>query len=67
MTQCGQGTTADIAEQPARDARLLESEHASAIADVARVIAERRPRHMVFVDFVDPDAPRGLDKATSTL
>lgn len=36
------------------------------IADVARVIAERRPRHMV-VDFVDPDAPRGLNKATSTL
>ncbi|GAB3157261.1 SIS domain-containing protein [Micromonospora sonneratiae] len=39
---------ADIAEQPAGYARLLESEHATAIARVAAVIAERRPRHVVF-------------------
>lgn len=40
--------TADIAEQPAGYARLLEPERAQAIAQVARVIAERRPRHVVF-------------------
>jgi len=39
---------ADIAEQPAGYARLLEPEHANAIAQVAAVIAERRPRHVVF-------------------
>jgi len=40
---------ADIAEQPAGYARLLEGEHARAIAAVAARIAERRPRHVVFV------------------
>ncbi|HEY7272241.1 MAG TPA: SIS domain-containing protein [Actinoplanes sp.] len=40
---------ADIAEQPAGFARLLEGEHADAIAAVAATVAERRPRHVVFV------------------
>ncbi|MEU8260152.1 SIS domain-containing protein [Micromonospora sp. NPDC048999] len=39
---------ADIAEQPAGYDRLLSAEHAGAIARVAAVIAERRPRHVVF-------------------
>lgn len=39
---------ADIDEQPAGYERLLSSEHAGAIARVAAVIAERRPRHVVF-------------------
>jgi glucosamine--fructose-6-phosphate aminotransferase (isomerizing) len=39
---------ADIAEQPEVYARLLEPAHATAIAEVAAVIAERRPRHVVF-------------------
>ena len=39
---------ADIAEQPAGYDRLLSAEHAEAIARVAAVIAERRPRHVVF-------------------
>ena len=49
MTQRGQGMAADIAEQPAGYARLLEGEHATAIATVAARVAERRPRHVVFV------------------
>ncbi len=49
MTQFGQGMAADIAEQPAGYARLLEAEHATAIAEVAARVAERRPRHVVFV------------------
>jgi glucosamine--fructose-6-phosphate aminotransferase (isomerizing) len=40
--------TADIAEQPEVYARLLEPGHSAAIAAVARRIAERRPRHVVF-------------------
>jgi glutamine---fructose-6-phosphate transaminase (isomerizing) len=40
---------ADIAEQPAGYARLLEGEPAAAIATVAARVAERRPRHVVFV------------------
>src|SRR3954449_13620209 len=40
---------ADIAEQPAGYARLLETEHATAIAEVAAQVAARRPRHVVFV------------------
>jgi len=40
---------ADIAEQPAGYARLLEGEPAKAIAEVAATVAERRPRHVVFV------------------
>ncbi|SBT50781.1 SIS domain-containing protein [Micromonospora narathiwatensis] len=39
---------ADIAEQPAGYDRLLSAEQAGAIARVAAVIAERRPRHVVF-------------------
>ena len=39
---------ADIAEQPAGYARLLEPAHADAIARVAAAVAERRPRHVVF-------------------
>lgn len=44
----GAGMAADIAEQPEVYARLLEPAHATAIAEVAAVIAERRPRHVVF-------------------
>ncbi|MFC7527782.1 SIS domain-containing protein [Actinoplanes sp. GCM10030250] len=40
---------ADIAEQPAGFARLLEDEHAEAIAAVAAEVARRRPRNVVFV------------------
>jgi glucosamine--fructose-6-phosphate aminotransferase (isomerizing) len=40
---------ADIAEQPGGYARLLEGEPAQAIAAVAARVAERRPRHVVFV------------------
>ncbi|MER5703895.1 SIS domain-containing protein [Micromonospora sp. NPDC002296] len=38
----------DISEQPAGYERLLTAEHAGAIARVAAVVAERRPRHVVF-------------------
>jgi len=48
VDQRGQGMAADIAEQPAGYARLLDSEHAAAVAAVAARIAERRPRHVVF-------------------
>jgi len=40
---------ADIAEQPGGYARLLEGEPAKAIAEAAALVAERRPRHVVFV------------------
>ena len=40
---------ADIAEQPGGYARLLDAEHASAIARFAAQVAGRRPRHVVFV------------------
>jgi glucosamine--fructose-6-phosphate aminotransferase (isomerizing) len=40
---------ADIAEQPGGYARLLDGEHGKAIAAVAAAVAERRPRHVVFV------------------
>ena len=40
---------ADIAEQPDGYARLLEGEPAKAIAAAAARVAERRPRHVVFV------------------
>jgi len=49
VTQRGQGMAADIAEQPAGYARLLEDDHAAAIATVAARVAERRPRNGVFV------------------
>ncbi|MEH1012856.1 SIS domain-containing protein [Micromonospora sp. CPCC 206060] len=39
---------ADIAEQPAGYARLLETGPVAAIAEVAAVIAARSPRHVVF-------------------
>jgi glucosamine--fructose-6-phosphate aminotransferase (isomerizing) len=48
-TQRGEGMAADIGEQPAGFARLLEGEHAAAIAAVAARVAERNPRHVVFV------------------
>ena len=44
----GSGMAADIAEQPDVFARLLEPPQARAIARVAAVIAQRRPRHIVF-------------------
>src|SRR5262245_56646505 len=40
---------ADIAEQPAVFARLLDSAHADAIGSVAAVVARRRPRNVMFV------------------
>jgi glucosamine--fructose-6-phosphate aminotransferase (isomerizing) len=46
-TAPGSGMTADIAEQPEVYARLLD-ERAPHIAELARVIAARRPRHVVF-------------------
>ena len=49
MTQPGRGMSADIAEQPAGYARLIDGEHATAIATVAAEVATRRPRHVVFV------------------
>lgn len=45
----GSGMAADIAEQPGGFARLLEPEHARAIASVAAAVGARRPRHVVFV------------------
>jgi glutamine---fructose-6-phosphate transaminase (isomerizing) len=45
----GVGMAADIAEQPEGYARLLAGAHAAAIAEVAATVAERRPRHVVFV------------------
>jgi len=48
MAEPGAGMAADIAEQPAGYARLLEPAHAKAIAGVAAAIARRRPRHVVF-------------------
>ncbi|GAA3758007.1 SIS domain-containing protein [Plantactinospora mayteni] len=48
MAQPGSGMAADIAEQPEGFARLLEPASTSAIAQVAAVIAERRPKHVVF-------------------
>jgi glucosamine--fructose-6-phosphate aminotransferase (isomerizing) len=49
VTQRGRGMAADIAEQPAGYARLLEGEHAKAIGAIAATVAARRPRHVVFV------------------
>ncbi len=46
MAPAGQGMAADIAEQPAVFARLLD-EHA-AITEVAARIAARRPRYVIF-------------------
>ncbi|MGC5049839.1 SIS domain-containing protein [Micromonospora sp. DT48] len=39
---------ADIDEQPAGYERLLATEHATGVARVAAIVAERRPRHVVF-------------------
>jgi glutamine---fructose-6-phosphate transaminase (isomerizing) len=44
----GAGMAADIAEQPAGYARLLQPEHADPIARVAVAISRRQPRHVVF-------------------
>jgi glutamine---fructose-6-phosphate transaminase (isomerizing) len=49
VAERGAGMAADIAEQPEGYARLLAGEHAAAIAEVAARVAERRPRHVVFV------------------
>jgi glutamine---fructose-6-phosphate transaminase (isomerizing) len=49
VTQRGQGMAADIAEQPDGYARLLEGDQAGRIAAVAAAVAERRPKHVVFV------------------
>jgi glutamine---fructose-6-phosphate transaminase (isomerizing) len=48
VTRPGAGMAADIDEQPAGYERLLTAEHTAQIARVAAVIAERRPRHVVF-------------------
>lgn len=48
MGERGAGMAADIAEQPAGYARLLEPDRAEAIGRVAAAIAQRRPRHVVF-------------------
>src|SRR4051812_7589615 len=44
----GSGLAADISEQPAAYARLLHPDHSAAIAAVAKAVAARRPRHVVF-------------------
>ena len=49
MTEFGKGMAGDIAEQPAGYARLLEGAPAAAITAAAAAIAERRPRHVMFV------------------
>src|SRR5262245_33686468 len=43
----GEGMAADIAEQPEVFTRLVSTQ-AATIADVARTIAERRPRQVIF-------------------
>src|SRR5262245_46484799 len=48
VAELGRGMAADIAEQPDVYAGLLDSGSAAAIAGVAREIANRRPRHVVF-------------------
>ena len=48
VAEPGAGMAADIAEQPAGYARLLQPERTEAIARVAGRLAERRPRHVVF-------------------
>src|ERR1700753_219149 len=40
---------ADIADQPGGFARLLSSEHATAIAGVPAEVARRQPRNVLFV------------------
>ncbi len=47
MAAAGSGMSADIAEQPAVFARLLD-EHTEAIAAVAGEIARRRPRNVIY-------------------
>jgi glutamine---fructose-6-phosphate transaminase (isomerizing) len=49
VSQRGQGMAADIAEQPGGFARLLDGEHAAAIAGVAAEVARRKPRSVMFV------------------
>lgn len=44
----GTGMAQDIAEQPEAFARLLDTDAARDIAAVARAVADRRPRHVVF-------------------
>ncbi len=47
MSELGTGMAADIAEQPAVFARLLDGQ-AGAVATIAAEIARRRPRHAIF-------------------
>jgi glutamine---fructose-6-phosphate transaminase (isomerizing) len=49
VTQLGRGMAADIAEQPAAFARLLDGPHSAAVASVAAEVARRRPRSVMFV------------------
>lgn len=42
------GMAADIAEQPEVYSKLLEATHVDAIAEVAKVIAARKPQHVIF-------------------
>lgn len=48
MNERGRGMATDIAEQPGVYAGLLEPAGVAAVETVARVIAERRPKHVVF-------------------
>jgi glutamine---fructose-6-phosphate transaminase (isomerizing) len=48
MSERGTGMATDIAEQPEVFAGLLEPARVSAVEQVAQIIAERRPRHVVF-------------------
>lgn len=48
MTERGIGMATDIAEQPGVYGALLEPASVTAIEQVARAIAERRPKHVVF-------------------
>jgi glutamine---fructose-6-phosphate transaminase (isomerizing) len=48
MTERGAGMAADIAEQPAGYARLLEPQRLAALTAIAKRIVEWQPRHVMF-------------------
>src|SRR5215467_6103186 len=48
MTERGAGMAADIAEQPAGYARLLEPDRLAALTAIARQIVAWQPKHVVF-------------------
>jgi glucosamine--fructose-6-phosphate aminotransferase (isomerizing) len=48
MGERGTGMVADIAEQPAGYARLLDTPHVDAITAIARQVVAWRPKHVVF-------------------